>query len=397
MRVCVITTSFPRSIDDYSGVFIFRLCRSMAALNVDIDVVAPADERGSPPLARLGPCHVHRFSYFFPRRWQKLGYGPGGIPANLNRTPFLLFQVPFFVLSFLLKAYRVAGKADLIHAHWVYSGWIGWAVSGLRGIPFIVTLRGEDVLRARKNGMTFSFSIWILKRASMVTTVNEEFRNWLISEGFPEERVVFIRNGVHSEEKRGDAPLSSACRLLFVGSLIPRKGVRYLLEAFSRVIRQEDKVKLVLIGDGEERELLQEQVEREGIGGFVEFVGIRPADEISRWMHLSDGLVLPSLWEGTPNVVLEAMASGLPVVVSDLPGIREFISDGVNGFLVKPQDVDDLANKLLRVVRDQALRRRVGESAQQTISKMNLGWEQVAKRYSEIYQKICAGSRESTI
>ncbi|HET6370990.1 MAG TPA: glycosyltransferase, partial [Nitrospiria bacterium] len=355
----MITTSFPRSKEDYSGIFVLRLCRALVAEGREVDVVAPADGE-SPSAEEMERCRIHRFSYFFPRKWQGVAYGPGGIPANLNRNPFLLLQIPFFLLGFFWKTYRIARSAELIHVHWIYSGIIASAVNALRGTPFVVTLRGSDALRSRRDGVSRSVSLWVLKRAAFITTVSEDLRNWLLSEGVPADRVAFIRNGVELNETRFERD-SPQFTFLFVGSLVPGKGVRFLIDAFSLVVRRDGGVRLVLVGEGEEREMLQERARLQGVGDIVDFVGAESPDRVPLRMSQADCLVLPSLSEGSSNVVLEAMASSLPVVASDIPGMREIVQDGITGLLAKPQDTEDLTEKLLKVVRDEELRRRMGE------------------------------------
>lgn len=396
MKICMITTSFPRSLEDYSGIFIFRLCRALVSSGVDIDVVAPSDQR-SDSFQILNGCSVHRFSYFFPKRWQKIAYGHGGIPANLKQSPWLLAMVPFFLLSFFLKTYLVSRKASLIHAHWIYSGLIAWGVGLLWGIPFVVTLRGSDVVRAQKGRLDGILSRWILRHAARVTTVNEGLRRWVTAQGIPEERVICIRNGVElNERKRRNDPMSP-CRFLFVGNIVSAKGVQHLIEAIALVLQEEKEVRLTLVGEGAERTFMEQWTKEKGIELFVEFVGGQPPDRIAFWMNQSDCLVLPSLSEGTPNVILEAMASSLPVVASSLPGICEIVNDRVTGYLVKPGDVNGLAQKLLEIARNKDLRRRMGETGHQIILEMGLGWDQVAGRYKEVYQELCAASQEFSV
>jgi len=395
MKVCMLTTSFPRSEEDYSGIFILRLCKALASLGVSVEVVAPMGEEGYSE-TKIGECRVSRFSYFFPKKWQKLAYGPGGIPANLSRNPWLFFQVPLFVLAFLFKSYRRTAGTDLIHAHWIYSGLVAWILKKSRGIPFVITVRGEDALRSRRSGLARAISLWILRQADCVTTVNEEFKAWLIDQNFPSDRVLFIRNGVDlKSSKKGKS--SGVDRLLYVGSLIPRKGVRYLVDALSILVSRGIEVRLTLIGDGEERAELERLVKEGGLATYVEFVGSRIPADIPAWMAQSDCLVLPSLWEGTPNVVLEAMACGLPVVASDLPGIREVVRDGMTGLLTKPQNAEDLAQKLLMLIRDRSLAEAMGKKGREAVTEMRLAWEQVAGRYREVYERVCAGSQGSSI
>lgn len=394
MKICMITTSFPRSMKDDSGIFVFRLCRALAGSSMQVHVVAPADGE-TPPAEEMGGIRVYRVRYFFPRRWQRLSYGPGGIPANLKRNPWLFIQVPFFILMLMVKSLRVAKGADIVHAQWLFTGLIALAVKMIRGIPYVVTLRGSDVLQSRKGTFAYFISLFILKRAALITTVNQDIRSWVTAQGIPEERVVFLRNGVEVCMNGRSGGVSSRCSLLYVGSLIPRKGVRTLIEAFSKVIREEKEVRLVLIGDGREQEQLRVQVKSFGLGGLVTFVGTQPPDQIPHWMNRSDCLVLPSLWEGTPNVVLEAMACGLPVVASDLPGISEVMNHGVHGLLSKPEDADELAQNLLKLIRNKGLRLQMGKRGREAIIEMGIGWNQVAGRYQEVYKQLCAESRAS--
>ncbi len=394
MKVCMLTTSYPLSAGDVSGIFIFRLCRALAASNVQVDVIAPGNG-GALSEDEMGGASVHRFCYFLPARFQRLAYGPGGIPANLKRSPWLFIQVPFFLVMFVIKSLRVAREADIIHAHWIYSGLVASAVKLLRGTPFVVTLRGSDVLRSKKGRFSALVSRWILRRAAIITTVNQDLKHWAISQGIPSERVVFIRNGVDLPLKRQHEEPNSQCRLLFVGSLVPGKGVHHLIEALSQVVREEKAVRLQVIGDGSEKKHLERQINRHGLNLVVEFVGVQSPDQIPHWMNKSDCLVLPSLWEGTPNVVLEAMSCGLPVVASDLPGIREVMRHGEHGLLSKPEDVHGLAQNLLTIVRNKGFRFQMGERGREEIIKMGLGWDQVAKRYQEVYTRLCVVSQAS--
>ncbi|MFQ5779385.1 MAG: glycosyltransferase [Nitrospiria bacterium] len=384
----MLTTSYPRSTGDFSGVFVFRLCRALVASKVQVDVVAPADDGGYLE-EEVGGSRVYRFGYFFPRKWQRLAYG-GGIPANLNRNPWLIAQVPFFILMFIFKSLRVTKGADVVHAQWIYTGLIALVVKMVRGIPFIVTLNGSDVLLSRKGRFACFVSLWILKKAALITTVSQHLRKWVVAQGIPENRVIFLRNGVDLRPNGRREKASSPFRLIYVGSLIPGKGVRYLIEALSHIDQKEKEICLVVIGEGREKEQLQRRVDMYGLGGAVEFVGAQPPDQIPYWMSRSDCLVLPSLWEGTPNVVLEAMACGLPVVASDLPGIREVVNHGVHGLLAEPKDVAGLAQNLLKMIKNKELRLQMGRRGQKAIVEMGIGWDQVARQYREVYKRLCA-------
>ncbi len=396
MKVCVITTSFPRFSGDYAGIFISRLCRALVSLNIKIDVVAPSDGNEF-PMESIDGFDVFRFQYFFPRSLQILAYGPGGIPANLKRNPSLFIVLPFFILFFFFKTLGVSKKADLIHAHWLYTGVVAVLIKKIRNVPFILTLRGSDVLRAEKGGVAFFVSRWVIHHAAFITTVNRDLKNWVVRQGYSHERVHCIRNGVDLNEINKNETNVSHCRFIFVGSLVPGKGVRYLIQALSLVYQVEKKIRLTVVGDGEEISTLKLEVEKSGLDPVVDFLGVQKSEYVSHLMKQADCLVLPSLSEGTPNVVLEAMGCGLPIVATDLPGIREVVEEKVSGFLVEPKNVDALAKKMLHLVQNIEDRLAMGRSAYQSILKMRLGWDQSAKQYLEVYKKACAVSQDASI
>ncbi|MFQ5638469.1 MAG: glycosyltransferase [bacterium] len=392
----MITTSFPRFIGDYPGIFVLRLCRALFLLDVEIQVVAPSD-RNEPSYEIINGCTVHRFQYFSPKNLQKLAYGPGGIPANLQRNPLLIVLIPFFVVIFFLKTLKVSKNVDIIHAQWLYSGMIAAFVKIMRGTPFVVTLRGSDTIRSGKGGLSHFVSKWVLKHADLVTTVNQDLRHWAIQQGVAPNAVFVIRNGVELNKNAEIKKSNSLCRLIFVGHLVPAKGLNFLIEALAIVYRVNNSVRLTVVGDGVEINPLRKNVQVKGLNAIVDFQGVQPSNRIPQLMQGADCLVLPSLREGTPNVVLEAMACGLPIVASDLPGIREVVQDGITGLLVKPGHTEELAEKILQVIQNHEYRTEMGEKGFQAISELQLGWKHSAKQYLEIYQKTCAVSRESLI
>lgn len=395
MKICVISTSFPRFVGDYSGLFVFRLCRALVSLNLKIDLVAPI-HKNTVAFEMMDGCRVHRFRYFVPKRLQCLAYGPGGIPVNLKRRPGLFLLIPFFMGMFALKSLQVSKEADVVHAQWLYSGLIALFLKKMSGIPFVVTLRGSDVLKAQQGKWTHFIARWVMKRASFVTTVSQEMKNWVIAQGIPSDRVAVIRNGVDLHGLHKKDPQDPICRFIFVGSLVPGKGVKYLIQAFSSLYALEKNTHLLIVGDGEQMNNLKDDVREKGLNDVVAFTGIKASDQIAELMLHSDCLVLPSLSEGIPNVVLEAMACALPVLASNLPGIREVVKNEETGFLVAPKDVADLTKKLLLLVRNPVRRQKMGDGAYQHLSEMNLTWEQSAKQYLEVYKKVCVASQASS-
>lgn len=169
-----------------------------------------------------------------------------------------------------------------------------------------------------------------------------------------------------------------------VGRLHPRKGHRHLFDALSRLAsrRELPELRLWVIGEGEDRDALARYVEEKALGGMVRFVG--PRGDAASLMRLLDLLVVPSLMETTPFVILEAMAAGRPIVASRIYGIPEMIEDGQSGYLVDPESSSQLADALLPLLRDPDRRRRFGSRGRQRYEEI-FSAERMARKTEEIY------------
>jgi L-malate glycosyltransferase len=175
-------------------------------------------------------------------------------------------------------------------------------------------------------------------------------------------------------------------RLVYVGRLHEQKGLDVLLTALAAV-QSSPSPALSLVGTGPFEERLRALVYELGISGDVEFAGVRQS--LTPLLHGADVFVLPSRAEGLSNSLLEAMAIGLPVVASAIPGNTDVIQSGVNGLLSDPGDPAALADALERLLSDGGLRRRLGEAARRTVEE-RFALEEVAARYRELYEELSA-------
>ncbi len=160
------------------------------------------------------------------------------------------------------------------------------------------------------------------------------------------------------------ARLHSPLRLLWAGQLRPVKGLLYLLGAVRALLDSGIEVRLHIVGSGEQRQELEREVARLGLGSSVSLEGyVAPGPELDRYFEEADVFVFPSLSEGVPKVLLEAMARGLPVVASRVGGVPDVVCDGESGLLVRPGDAGALGEAIRRVIRDAGLRRRLSAGA----------------------------------
>lgn len=203
-----------------------------------------------------------------------------------------------------------------------------------------------------------------------------------IDQGAAPERIYVLPYGVDLERFHPKEEAGLRNQLLFVGQLTPRKGIAYLLEAWRQL--RLSNVELLLIGSVDP--VIRPTLARHE--GAFRHLGALPKLELRQYYSSALALVLPSLADAFPLVVLEAMACGCPAIVSENTGSAEVIEDGVNGFVVPIRDVEALADRILRLQRDPELRRRMGLEAEKTARRYT--WENYGRRAVEFYRRLGA-------
>lgn len=390
MKVCFVTTSFPAYQGDIQSPFIYQLAKHLVKQNIDLAVVCPSYKKSKSNDEIMEGIHAQRFSYF-PKKLQTLT--EKGRIADFKNNPWSLFQLPFFLKAMIFKAWQVSKDADIIHCQWALSGIAGVVVKKWRKKPLIVTLRGED-LKALHNRVMLPVFKWIIKNADYITANNEFHINQV--KPFT-NHVRVIRNGVDTAifkvrpkqamRKKLKIPLKKTL-VLFVGWLVERKGIHHLLDAIPTVIAKHKDVLFLIIGEGPLYESLVQKVKQHNRGEYIHFLGKKTQAQVAEYMAASDILVLPSLYEGMPNVVLEAFASGLPVIATDVCGTSEIVQHKVNGLLVRAGKPHELAQSLLTVLQNKALTIKYSKAAQQTIKKQHVTWEKCAEAHMKLYKEL---------
>ena len=181
-------------------------------------------------------------------------------------------------------------------------------------------------------------------------------------------------------------PPETGHMVLSVGRLVPHKGIEFLLEALPKF---RDSAHLVVVGSGPWREILEKRSVQMGLSDRVTFAGAVPYEELPAYYRAADVTVLPSIsrLEAFGLVGLEAMASERPVVLSDIPGVREVIEDGREGFHARPVDPDDIAEKVNTLVDDPVLRVKMGQRGRKRVLEKFTA-EVVGKQFRDIYLRI---------
>jgi glycosyltransferase involved in cell wall biosynthesis len=381
-RVLVLATTVPARDDDGTPAFVLTLAQALSRDN-DVTILTPRVP-GAVESERAGDVEIRRFPYFL-RRFE--GLAAGAIMPSLKAAPWRLVEVPPLLLAFFGASVREVRRRrpDVIHAHWLFpSGLLALALHRIYGIPYIVTGHAADVFRFR--GAPFrALKRLVMANAAAVTVVSAETAAVL---GItPEEaRALVVPMGVDVDRIQaavGDRAPSRG-RFLFVGRLAEKKGVDVLLKALAKV----PDARLIVVGDGPTRPALEAECRSLGLSERVTFAGQQGQTRVAEELRLAQALVVPSKVardgdaDGTPVVMAEGMAAGVPVIASRLGGLSEHITSGENGLLVVPDDPLALAEALRRVLEDSDAAGRWADAAQQRMREQ-LDVRVTAQRYQQ--------------
>jgi len=297
---------------------------------------------------------------------------------------------------------------SLIHAHFGFDGVEAWPIARRLGLPLLVTLHGSDITvrmdwfaqgRAGRRWQGYPARLARLAQEEKVTfiAISENIRQAALAAGLPDSRIVVRRIGIdRSRFAPGGVPVAQRRPVvLFLGRLVEKKGCIVLLEAFERVRARLPEAELVIGGDGPERAKLSARAA--SIGG-VRFVGAFTRNIATTLLAEARVFCLPSITaesgdaEGLPLVVLEAQASGVPVVTSARGGATEGIEDGVTGYAFGERDVAGLTERLMALLTDDALAARFSEAGPPFIAENHDLYRQTAQ-LEALYDRVAEGRR----
>jgi glycosyltransferase involved in cell wall biosynthesis len=207
-----------------------------------------------------------------------------------------------------------------------------------------------------------------------------------------------IENGIDGKllaltRQRPDFSAARPMKLLTVGSLIPRKGINCIIEAIGR-LADPQQVFLTVAGSGPERAGLEQMIKALGLSNNIEIIGAVEPQAVADLLARADVFVLASHSEGRPNVVLEAMAAALPVIATDIDGVRDVVEHGNTGLLYGVDDDSQLADNISRLRDDEDLRRQLGENARRWIIQRGLSWHNTSRQYASLYRGLAQKTAE---
>lgn len=386
MRICLFTPTFFPKMGGQEMV-VDQLARHFTSLGHEIVVLAQHGSRRGTNVEVKVPYRLERFRKPISQVW--------GIPGTRRALAKLYRSWPF----------------EIVHSHSCYpTGFAAINFCHEKKIPLIVTSHGGDLAddsRFRARPVIMKRSKQTLEQADAVTFISSYMQKAIL-EVAPDcaTHLHSIPNGVDfaalTRKICGTPTVANRHSLkpdsfvLFLGRLHNRKGVDVLIKAFQRVAGSNPNASLVIAGDGTEISLLRSQSERTGIANRIHFAGsVRGADRL--WLLQNClCLVLPTRTRETFGLVLlEAMANRKPVIGTRLGGILDLIEENQNGFLVQPNDVNDLARALVKILSDPELRAQMGNRAAE--KALLYDWPKVARQYLTLFEELLKKSRHEMV
>ena len=395
MRILHLATTYPLHERDSNAAFVEAMAEGLAERGHEVEVLVP----WHPQLQLRRPgrrARVRAFRYSPLRAWHPWGYAQALRADRRLRPDAYLAALPA-ALAAGLAMRRARGAFDLLHAHWL-----------LPNAPIVVSCHGSGVYLAERAGWARAAARFALRRAAAVTGCSADLvaRVGRLGVGPPPERLPY---GVHVErfrplasEERRHARRAFAERwalppegewILAVGRLVYKKGFDVLVDAFARCAGRRPRAVLVIVGDGPLAAELAARARAAGVAERVFLPGAAAHADLPAAYAAADVVCVPSVRgpggnvDGLPNTLLEALASGTPVVASRIAGIPDVVEDGDNGLLVAEADAAALAAALERVLGSPLLARELGRRAR-AHAERELAWQRVAARLEQLYLRV---------
>ncbi len=388
-NILIITNLFPNPEEPNRGIFVAEMVRELKN-SADITVLSPI-----PWFPKWGM--LKRFKGWY--RFSQIPYnyeinGQKVICPKYLAIPKLGFLHSFFMLVLLypkVKQLHKEKRFDLINAQWLFpDGVASCRIAKMLNIPIVLSAHGCDINLYMKMKFRKKQILKALNACDAVTVVSGQQKKSLAELGIPDSKINVIKNGFNENFKvqnkvtlREELGLNIKQQLIiFLGQLVEVKGFNYLISAVKQL---EDALRngyeVIVVGSGPLSNMYEKKVLELGLSEKIKFYGEKKHDEIQKWLGASDMLCLPSIREGCPTVVLEALACGKPVVASRVGEVPELVSEK-SGILFDPKDVNGLAESL-----SVAMNRKWDEN-EISGSVKHLSWKSVAGEYFNVFSNV---------
>ncbi len=392
MNILLITNLFPNPEEPIRGVFVYNMIKGLAG-KADVTVISPL-----PWFPKIGLLKKFKDWYKFSQVPQRYKIGTINVisPKYLAIPKAGFLQSLFIFLSILpvVRRLRKTIQIDLINGQWIFPDGVAasW-VARLLKIPLVLTAHGCDINLYTKFTLRRPQIIKALKYTKRITAVSNAQKKVMQGLGIDSHRISVIHNGVDFDEYR--LRDKAECRkklglntnnriILFVGQIIEVKGLNFLVEAAASLVKEKySNFKIIAIGEGHLRKTFEDSLIELGLQDQMLFIGEKTREEIPYWYGACDLLCLSSIREGCPSVIVEAFASGRPVVAPQIGGIPELITEE-NGMMFELKDVKGLSLTLKKALNKDWDEQRIQNSIRE------YSWNNVANKYLDVFKQALA-------
>lgn len=392
MKILYIATAYPRSETDIITPWLVQTVQRLQNQGIQITVFTSSYAGIGDQIISGTP--VHRFRYFF-RRWEKLTHEETAIDRVQKGFLNKLLAV-LYLLSGTLSCWRFCRKEkfDIIHVHWPLPHFLfGWAGAKACGASVVISFHGAELTAVRKKfRLLRPFLRWAISRAHRVTA-NSSHTVRAIQEIFNRQVEIIPFGATVSEpDHKHPLPPTPEKHILFVGRLVERKGVKYLIQA-AKNLREKYPVVIDIVGTGPELGALKRLSSDLGVDDIIRFHGGVTANELKEYYARCDLFVLPAIidskgdTEGLGVVIIEAMGFKKPVVASGIGGITDLVIHEKTGLAVPPADSQALAKAIIRLLENPDLTRTLAQNGYEHIQK-NYSWQAIIDRLTKLYQEL---------
>ena len=305
---------------------------------------------------------------------------------------------PFWILQTRQLIKEI--KPDIIDSY--YTTIYGFLAACSRFYPLVVTALGSDILiDAKQNLLLRILSRYALKKADIIICNSETVRKGILQLQIAARKIHLIYNGIDTEQFNskvkdektdGRLDITRSPVIISIRYLRPLYNVEMLIRAIPIVLRQFPQAKFLIVGDGELRESLECLANTLGISNTVTFIGYIPHDRIAEYLVISDIYISTSCSDGTSFSLQEAMSCALAPIVTDLPANREWVTDGVNGFLIAFDDIQSLADRIVYLIRNDEVRREFGRLSREIIIE-RAEFKKEMEKLAAIYEELIRSNR----